>query len=359
MNEKLVITFLLLVWWFGNALYAVDAQLLLKDSPHRFLSFDLAFIQVTFGLISSDLLHRIETYEDKTSISNDLNSFSFYSWKSIAAASTPLLFSGACNYIGTLMTNRSYQIIGSTSTLVWKLSEPVSVVILKRIVLQEITSLRATFGVLQVIFGVLCFVSYGNGLKVSLSTPIVLSNFVYPLRNILVKLDQKIRNTKDQKRSSLDTYRCLALISFPFAFVGCVLATIYRGSFTPTRYFILFLRNSFLFNSYQIASISLLTRLDPLTHAVSNTLKRFTAIVISIILGRELLGSKRMLSLLLTALGFLVYSSSAKIFADKADLVQNIQRMAFLSYIIVSVYLFLSTDLSWLPKQFENIYLQS
>lgn len=339
MNEIVIIVTLFSVWWSGNALYALDAQSLLKNSPQEYLIFDLAFVQILFGLISSHLLYIIGKRSDRQDTLPSHPLAHYLSWKNIRTVSAPFFISGACNYIGTAMTNRSYQVIGSTSTLVWKLSEPLSVVVLKIIILDEMTSLSAIIGVLQVIIGVLYFISFENGFKLALSTPIVVSNFVFPLRNVLVKLDQKINTTNGRNRSSLETYRLLMLVSTPLSLLGVIHSVLSRRSFIPIGFLGRLIKNAILFNSYQLASISLLTRLDPLTHAVSNTLKRFSAIVISIVLGKEFLAGERSLALLLTVIGFIVYTSSSKIFANKASNVRTVQLISSIIYISVCMQL--------------------
>lgn len=308
MSEKVVIALLFAVWWIGNALYAVDAQNLLQSTKTEYFLLDLVLVQISFGLLASHILVLISEKKDASTLSSsDVRQFK------IRDLSVPFVLAGIMNYTGTTLTNRSHQIIGSTSTLVWKLAEPFSAVALKKIILGENTSAWAMTGVIIAVSGVLLFTSKGKTLNITVSTPIIISNIVFPLRNVFVKLDQKQLSSTGVQRSSLVTYRLLMLISFPFAFAFNWWAILSRGNGLFSFSIQIIYRciwNAILFNSYQLASVSLLTRLDPVTHSVCNTLKRFSAILASILFRRELflLGWVRIQALFLTFGGFLLYS---------------------------------------------------
>jgi len=264
MSEKIILLFLFAVWWSGNAFYAIDAQYILQSTENQYFILDLAFMQISFGLFASHVMlliskNRRENSKDASVIEASSAGLRPFEFRDLSVS---FVLAGVFNYGGTVLTNWSYQKIGSTSTLVWKLSEPLSVVALKKMILNETTSLWAITGVLIVVCGVLFFTYKGKTLNLSVSSPIIISNIIFPLRNVCVKRGQKGISSKGVEQNALVTYRLLMMISFPFALTFYSWATISGKSVFSLTIAYQCLRNALLFNSYQLASIALLTRLD-------------------------------------------------------------------------------------------------
>lgn len=72
-------------------------------------------------------------------------------------------------------------------------------------------------------------------------------------------------------------------------------------------------RNAVLFNIYQFASISLLSMMDPLTHSILNTLKRFTGIVVVTVMLQDVITSKHVLGFIIALAGFVGYTLSSEL----------------------------------------------
>lgn len=123
-RPSLVLLTQILIWWGANNLFAIDAQTLL--TKHPFPTFiDLTLVQLLLGLFLSALLHR---FRNPTSSSQSLR-------RTAVPHSRPLILAGLVHLLGTMFTNASYRAIGAASTLVWKLSEPIATVALRKFVL--------------------------------------------------------------------------------------------------------------------------------------------------------------------------------------------------------------------------------
>jgi len=247
------------VWCGANSLYATDAHSLLHDSSHAHLYVELTLFQ--------------------------------------------------------LLSNSSYAILGATSTLVWKLSEPFATVIFKITIQKErVLPLRIT-GIAIVVVGVLTFsgFSLSNSLMFS---PIVLANIFFPLRNVLMKLTQANKYGSGGKATNKLPYNPqraflnMQMHALPVALCALLLKWCIAPT-VPISLIPLLIRNSLYFSLYQMASIALLARLDSLTHAVANLFKRFSSIFITALFIRtgEIL-PRHVLGIMLTFIGFPLYALS-------------------------------------------------
>lgn len=294
---------LFLVWWACNSIYAIDAQLLLTKFPSDLLFVDLSFSQILVGMIMAYMLALSKPSSQQTKSkettptslqNNDFFSFSLRPFRTLALAI------GFFHLVGTLLTNSSYRLIGSTSTLMWKLTEPLAALLLKRVVLGEPTSVVSFFGMLMVLGGVIIFSE--RSFTVLTVSPIVLANICLPLRNILMKRDQR---SLSKNMTTEQRFFMIQLCSLPFGILILLYKLFFHGFSMPS--FPYLLRNAILFNSYQFASIALLEMMDALTHSLLNTLKRFSGIIISAIVLGDSLSLSHIAGLALAGMGFPLY----------------------------------------------------
>lgn len=317
-------------WWAGNAIYAVDADRLLKSANDKTIAIELALCQISVGAFLSEVLKKIGKKDEIEDVENKMEPNRSHKSSRIS------LVAGNLNYLGTLLTNFSYATLGSTSTLVWKLSEPFSVIILKKVVLSESTTLVSVFGVFNIIVGILCFSHYGSKKSSAISVPIILANVAFPFRNILVKLDEKRQNIK---KSALEAYNSLMINALILASVLTTLNTVRRGYFLDFQYIPIMLKNSIYFNVYQMSSIFLLRRIDALSHAVGNTMKRFATIFISVLITKETLDLGRAQGLAFTFIGFMIYTIDGKFSKShpKASLKANYVAIFMSAYLLAQI----------------------
>lgn len=299
LKDTFILLGLLFFWWAGNNLYALDAHSLFKSFSSEFLFIDLAFAQILIG-IAMALIIPTGFLLDTTSSADDKRE-----WNSgLLIVSSPkrtmlLLSIGFFHICGAVLTNSSYKYLGSTSTLVWKLTEPLAAMVLKRVILGEVTSPLSLTGMSLVLGGVLLFSK--QTLVISLASPIVIANLCFPFRNILTKRDQ----AQNQHMNTNRRFLFLQLYSLPFCFGALIYKLLIVGADKASIPSLL--TNSILFNSYQFASIALLERMDALTHSLANTLKRFSGIILSAILIGDIFMTSHLLGLIMAAIGFPVY----------------------------------------------------
>lgn len=294
-TAQLFSVFLFIVWCGANSLYATDAHSLLHDSSHEHLYVELTLFQI---LVSAAIV------------------FPFVPRPYIAATiGNRSTYISACHFLGAVLSNSSYAILGATSTLVWKLSEPFATVIFKITIQKErVLPLRIT-GIGIVVIGVLTFSGFNLSNSLMFS-PIVLANIAFPLRNVLMKLTQANRYgsagsiTNKLPYNPQRAFLNMQLHALPFALCAlllkwCIAPTI------PISVIPYLIRNSLYFSIYQMASIALLARLDSLTHAVANLFKRFSSIFITALFIRtgDIL-PQHIVGIMLTFIGFPLYALS-------------------------------------------------
>ena len=210
------------------------------------------------------------------------------------------LWIGFFHFIGTAFTNASFAILGSTSTLVWKLSEPLSVALLKWSILGKKTSTFSLVGIFHLILGVMIFSrSALSSLAVS---PIMVANLAYPARNVASKYYQD-RNSENL--SGAERFLRIYLSCFPFVMLAFIGKGIGYGIHVKLLHTML--ANALLFNMYQFSSLALLDMLDALTHAVGNTLKRVFGVILSTMLNGDTIERPQKGGLGLACLGVLYY----------------------------------------------------
>ncbi|PXF42656.1 Glucose-6-phosphate/phosphate translocator 1, chloroplastic [Gracilariopsis chorda] len=309
-----LLAILFLVWWACNSIYAIDAQLLLTKFPSDLLFVDLSFSQILVGMLMAYMLSlskpsvlQTKGKETTPSLQQDNRFFSF----SLRPFRTIALAIGFFHLVGTLLTNSSYRLIGSTSTLMWKLTEPLAALLLKRVILGEPTSVLSFFGMLMVLGGVIMFSEHS--FTVLTVSPIVLANLCLPLRNILMKRDQR---SLSKNMTTEQRFFMLQVCSLPFGVLILLYKLIFHGFSMPS--FPYLLRNAVLFNSYQFASIALLEMMDALTHSLLNTLKRFSGIIISAIVLGDSLNLSHIAGLALAGMGFPLYLAGKETDAMKS-----------------------------------------
>lgn len=293
----------LLVWWVANNIYAIHAQTILQNpAADPYLFIHLTFIQLLVGIAAATSMQSFLTSTRQPTLLHSLTPKAPQTPPPSPSLINPLFILVAlAHLVGTALSNASYRSIGATATLVWKLTEPLTTILLKRLILRENTTLLSFIGIQAVLAGVLLF--SGGSFTLPALSPILIANLAFPIRNVLLKSTQ--RSKQHPPLSLLD--RFIALYS-PAVLVASVLVfgknILFGGDILPS---LPILTNAILFNTYQLASLALLEKLDPLTHSVTNTLKRFTGILVAALYTQQPLMISQLLGLLMTVFGFPVY----------------------------------------------------
>lgn len=301
-NKLFKSIWLFILWWSANSYYAIDSEMFFKRFESPWYVIDLTISQAVLGLT---LILIKEVVVDRKYIWNCFriqfgkeNSFTDY------RTTLMLITVGSIHTLGTALTAFSYSSIGATSTLVWKLTESFSAVVMKSLILNEPVMLHSTLAVCTVLCGVVTFSC--RSFQLANYLPVISSNLVFPLRNSLLKL------ANIQSGSTERQYYDILLFGLPLAITGFLI----RICSFPVNLRSLphLLRNAVLFNLYQFSSISLLRLFDTVTHSLLNTFKRFTAIIVSIIVNKKEIYLEHLMGMNVALGGFLMY-----IFAKQND----------------------------------------
>ena len=330
---------LLALWWGPSALASVDAQRLLHQALplDPFLFIDLLFVQNLFAIVTCCVLQRFIFFMPQkrqphpAGVGLDGNLYALKTPTSAIALTTSIMHT-----IGTLMTNASFCFLGSTATQIFKLLEPITTAILKYFILQQSTTPLSMTGILIIIAGVFTFSN--KGFTPLMASPIFLASLAYPARNVLLKkLDDSPLFSV-----SLDRYLQLQLSSLPLT---CILLF---GKSIFYQYSIMsqlpsLVQNALLYNTYQLASLIILQKLDPVSHSIANTFKRSVSIMLSVILLKETFNRSQLLGFVVAILGFLVY-----LFGKKTKAMTNTKDKRSFP-LVVGVLVLLLTTLVLLP----------
>lgn len=285
-RTELVSLGLFIIWCATNALYAADAHKLLHDSSLKHLYVDLTLVQIVVSVLL-------------------VYPFVPPPYPSITETQMSLRGISACHFTGALLTNASYAILGATSTLVWKLSEPFATMIFKLFIQKEKVPALSFAGIVIVVSGVIIFSGF-NARNSFMFSPIVLANIAFPLRNVLMKLNQR-KESNSKMYCPERAFLAMQVHAFPFALIVFLIKWfVYPAVPLPTL--IRLARNAMYFFSYQMASIALLARLDSLAHAVANLFKRFSSIIASAIFVHSEILPRHLAGLSLTVIGFPLYA---------------------------------------------------
>lgn len=260
---------------------------------------DLVVAQSILGLFLMRFLHTIPKLFDLPPMTDQVT---FFPHRHSQLHKAILLAVGTIHAAGTLLTVASYASIGSSSTLVWKLTEPLPAMFFKRFILGDFIPVQSIMSVLTVLAGVICFSS--SSFKPSSYVPVISSNLVFPLRNTFLKMAEQSDHSKDQR------YTDMLLFGLPLCLAGVMMRFFISPFYSPALPYIL--RNALYFNTYQFASVSLLAIFDTVAHSLLNTCKRFSGIIVSMmVLNREVLPN-HYLGILISFFGFLFYLVSER-----------------------------------------------
>lgn len=289
---------LFFVWWFANNLFAVDTHAFFHTFASPFHVAELVLAQLLVGLAML-AIHRALVSSASPSTEP---SFIALPRNPTRARLALLAAVGTVQALGALLTAASYAAIGASSTLAWKLTEPLPAMFFKRVLLGIPLHINALLSVLVVVSGVLTFTA---GLaRPSGYAPIISSNLIFPLRNVFIKLAGESA-TDHAANSPFQQFWDMQLFGLPIALLVMALR-IPLAPIVPRTIFYL-VRNAVLFNTYQFASVYLLAIFDTLAHSLLNTFKRFSAVIFATVIIQGSFQSHQLFGISLAFTGFASY----------------------------------------------------
>lgn len=329
------LTIIISIWWFGSLACAIYSQRLLQETDEMYFFVELSFIQTLAGTIfayaflpcSGD--QHPECFSPSTAQALKDEYFALIG---------PTIF----HFLGVFSTNVCYGLLGSTFTFVIKMAEPAFTIILKKVILGESTSSRSITGVVLILSGILLLAFQSNSVKMDTFFPFLLSSCAFPVRNVLLKKDQK----RALSRSPTERFLFLNAFAVPIASFVFTIKCVFSGSFN-------FFQSAGLnltalakvvvaYIVYQQASMIVLGRMDSVGHSLANAMKRVFQIYMSIYLLGETLSGKKFAASVILCAGIALYSLDESIlrsFRTRKNLaisgllaLASLTVMAFLSF---------------------------
>ncbi|KAG8471266.1 hypothetical protein KFE25_009687 [Diacronema lutheri] len=220
-----------------------------------------------------------------------------------------ICFAGACQLVGTAGTNASMASSGATTTQVLKATEPLFTALLQAVLLRKPSGPLALAALSLLASGTLitsASASAKGGRLALLSAllPALCACVSLPLMRVV---------TKARSFPRVGSGASMLLL---FALVGtlptaAVLAAAHRYVGQPPRD-LRFVWSAISFNTYQLASLSVLHELDAVSHSIGNALKRVFVIAFSVVAFGERLSGQRALGLALCFVGIVLHAEQAR-----------------------------------------------
>ena len=188
------------------------------------------------------------------------------------------------NLVGNLATNAAYATISSSSTQVIKSFEPIFIFTLMRCFYkeeEENLTYIALSSVTLMSLGASLFVVGDSSLNVWGVGAAVVSNIAFAVRNIFLKKLYTLRENSFQKYTIISFYGGIFILPLVLLMLGnkVVFLKTLPGATLRTEYAV----SSFFHFVYNLASISVLQSVGPLSHSLLNLSKRVIVILANII----------------------------------------------------------------------------
>ena len=286
MDKKWTLLFaVVILWWVANTIVSIvskklmiDGSLVTSGVTNWIPAFvDLRWIELTaFQLLFGGTVAMIwlrTTGNRNISISQHAKASKYTVVAAIIA-----------NLVGNLATNAAYATISSSSTQVIKSFEPIFIFTLMRCFYkeeEENLTYIALSSVTLMSLGASMFVVGDNSFNVWGVGAAVVSNIAFAVRNILLKKLYTFRENSFQTYAIISFYGGIFILPVVLLMLGnkVVFLKTLPGATLRTEYAV----SSFFYFVYNLASISVLQSVGPLSHSLFNLTERVIVILANII----------------------------------------------------------------------------
>ena len=216
------------------------------------------------------------------------------------------IIAAICGHVvGNLATNAAYAAISSSTAQVIKASEPIFTFVLLKCLYHE-NSESANYlipiSILTMSLGASMFVSGDASFNIWGMSAAIASNIAFAVRNLSLKVTCKCLDSPLQKYAILSTYD--GILVLPLLVARLLVTREWLGSWFRAEDTVVSSSFHFLYN---IASISVLQNVSPLSHAILNLSKTMFVILANIAYFAMPLSWKMYLGLLVFAAGLTLY----------------------------------------------------
>jgi len=209
---------------------------------------------------------------------------------------------GMCQFAGTAGTNASMASVGSTNTQLIKATEPIYTAVLQQLILAKGTPPVSVCALGLIFAGTLVTTRAGSdALELSARLlPSLLACVSLPLMRVVTKT-----SGLEALRSGADTLLLLSSVSLlPATMIAAAHYT--RVGMPP--FDMRFVSSAVLFNLYQLASLSVLRRVDAVTHSIGNAAKRVVVITACALVFDQNVGPRRAAGIGVAFFGIALYA---------------------------------------------------
>ena len=190
---------------------------------------------------------------------------------------TSICIAALGNLVGNLATNAAYALLTSSTTQVVKACEPLFIVVLMALLYKNYEGLRHStlLSVVIIVLGSVTFIRSDSTLNIWGLVAGMISNTAFSTRNIYLKNLSKMWDSPLQKFAVISIYSVLFLL--PVLLIKLIV-----NWELSTNKVLESLISGVFHSTYNLASITVLQSVNPLTHAVLNISKRVFVIAANI-----------------------------------------------------------------------------
>ena len=206
------------------------------------------------------------------------------------------------NLVGNLATNAAYALLTSSTTQVVKACEPLFIVVLMALLYKNYEGLHHStlMSVVIIVLGAVTFIRSDSTLNIWGLFAGMISNMAFSTRNIYLKNLSKMWDSPLQKFAVISIYSVLFLPPV------LLIKLIVNWELSTSKVFESLISGVF-HSTYNLASITVLQSVNPLTHAVLNISKRVFVIAANIVYFQIPISLNSLVGLLVLLVGCYLY----------------------------------------------------
>ena len=227
-------------------------------------------------------------------------------WPENARNHTMLMYIAALgNVVGNMSTNAAFSLVSSSTTQVIKACEPLFTFVLTLLLYRNYTALNVStlLSVVIIVVGAGSFLMKDATFNIWGMVAAMISNTAFPTRNIFLKKLSDIWESPLQKFTVMSIYS--TLLALPLWLVKVVAVSGFSSGKLPES-----IISSFFHSTYNLASITVLESVNPVTHAILNISKRLFVIMANVVYFQVPFSFHMFLSLVLLLVGCYLYQKS-------------------------------------------------
>ena len=215
---------------------------------------------------------------------------------------TSIYIAALGNLVGNLATNAAYALLTSSTTQVVKACEPLFIVVLMALLYKNYEGLHHStlMSVVIIVLGSVTFIRSDSTLNIWGLVAGMISNTAFSTRNIYLKNLSKMWDNPLQKFAVISIYSVLFLLPV------LLIKLIVNWELSTNKVFESLISGVF-HSTYNLASITVLQSVNPLTHAVLNISKRVFVIAANIVYFQIPISLNMLVGLLVLLVGCYLY----------------------------------------------------